>query len=260
MSESFPAISRAAEAVSHSVPLVDPGANPIVVAGVGRAGQLGEALAQHLAHLGYSLALISRSAGEASERMASLEKHRDGQFFSAHAADLSNAGAAVSAAAEVMHAHKTSHVHALVCVAGGFGMTGPIGESDPDAWHKQFAINLDTAWATTRAFLPALRDSQGSIVYFSSAAALPGGNSKGMAAYAAAKSGVLSLMRTVALEEKANGVRSNAIAPTAIRTASNMASMGERISYVERESVAEVVGFLVGNSSRNVTGQVITLG
>jgi len=45
--------------------------------------------------------------------------------------------------------------------------------------------------------------------------ATAGGSPKGMAAYAAAKSGVLSLMRTVALDEKAHGVRANAVAPTA---------------------------------------------
>jgi 3-oxoacyl-[acyl-carrier protein] reductase len=104
-----------------------------------------------------------------------------------------------------------------------------------------------------------VRAARGSFVYFGSVAATPGGSPGGMAAYAAAKSGVLSLMRTVALDEKAHGVRANAVAPTAIRTASNVADMGDSASYVERESVADVVAFLASPLARNVTGQVLVL-
>jgi len=83
--------------------------------------------------------------------------------------------------------------------------------------------------------------------------ATAGGSPKGMAASAAAKSGVLRLMRTVALDEKAHGVRANAVAPTAIRTASNVADVGDQADYVERESVADVVAFLVSPLARNVS-------
>jgi NAD(P)-dependent dehydrogenase (short-subunit alcohol dehydrogenase family) len=231
----------------------------LVLTGVSRPGQLGEALAAHFAATGFSLALIGRTLDEAQARTAELIASPSGQRFTAHAADLSDAHATQALAAEVLSAHATTRVQAVVCVAGGFGATGPVSDADPDAWHKQFAINVDTAFATTRAFLPALREAKGSLVYFGSAAALPGGSPKGLAAYAAAKSGVLTLMRTVALDEKSHGVRANAVAPTAIRTATNLADMGDKTSYVERESVAEVVAFLVSPAARNITGQVITL-
>jgi NAD(P)-dependent dehydrogenase (short-subunit alcohol dehydrogenase family) len=80
-----------------------------------------------------------------------------------------------------------------------------------------------------------------------------------MAAYAAAKSGVLILMRAVAEEERGTGVRANAVAPTAIRTAENVASMGEGARYVEREEVAGVVAWLCSDDARTVTGQVLSL-
>jgi 3-oxoacyl-[acyl-carrier protein] reductase len=96
-------------------------------------------------------------------------------------------------------------------------------------------------------------------VYFGSATALPGSEPKGIAAYAAAKSGVLALMRSVAAEERPHGVRANAVAPTAIRTLSNLADMGERTGYIDRESVADVIAFLVSPLARNVSGQVIPL-
>jgi NAD(P)-dependent dehydrogenase (short-subunit alcohol dehydrogenase family) len=80
-----------------------------------------------------------------------------------------------------------------------------------------------------------------------------------VAGYAAAKSAVVTLMRAVAQEEKANGVRANALAPGAIRTAANLQSMGESARYVEREPVAEAVLYLCSEEARAITGQVIAL-
>jgi len=232
----------------------------VVITGVGRAGQVGEALALGFAQRGATLALLDLQQSEVDARAATLREA--GYAISAHAANLADADAAQGAAAEVIAATREKFggaVHAVVCAAGGFGMTGPIDASDPAAWHKQFVLNLDTAYGATRAFLPALRAGKGALVYFGSVAALPGGKSAGMAAYAAAKSGVLALMRAVAEEEIAHGVRANAVAPTAIRTAANLSSMREDTKYVERESVADVVAFLASDAARNVNGQVITL-
>lgn len=235
----------------------------IVITGVGRAGQVGEAIAARFAALGASLALLDREQEQVSARAEALGPHmRDGAQVSAHAANLADAGDAQRAAAEVLWAHRVKHldrVNGVVCAAGGFGMTGALHEADPEAWAKQFLINLETAFCTTRAFLPAVREARGSFVYFGSASALPGGRSKGMAAYVAAKSGVLSLMRTVSEDERGHGVRANAVAPTAVRTVTNVADMGDKTDYVERESVADVVAFLASPLARNVTGQVLTL-
>jgi NAD(P)-dependent dehydrogenase (short-subunit alcohol dehydrogenase family) len=97
-------------------------------------------------------------------------------------------------------------------------------------------------------------------VFFGSAAALPGASVANMAAYATAKGGVLTLMRALAEEERASGVRANALAPTSIRTAANEASMGSDARYVERDDVARMVVWLCSDASRPMTGQVIALG
>ena len=117
-----------------------------------------------------------------------------------------------------------------------------------------------TAALTARAFVPLLRAAHGTFVFFGSAAALPGASVANMAAYATAKSGVLTLMRALAEEERANGVRANALAPTSIRTAANEKSMGADARYVEREDVARMVVWLCSEASRPMTGQVIALG
>jgi 3-oxoacyl-[acyl-carrier protein] reductase len=98
-------------------------------------------------------------------------------------------------------------------------------------------------------------------VFFASAAALPGGRLAEMSAYAVSKAGVLTLMRAVAQEERENGVRSNALAPTSIRTAANLEAMGDSARYVEREEVADAVRFLCfSDAARSINGQVIQLG
>jgi NAD(P)-dependent dehydrogenase (short-subunit alcohol dehydrogenase family) len=132
-----------------------------------------------------------------------------------------------------------------------------VAESDPAAWTRQFTINLTTAYLTARAFLPLLRTTKGAIVFFGSEAALPGARVQGLAAYAAAKSALLSLMQVIAQEERDAGVRANALAPAAIRTAANVADMGADTAYVTREAVADVVLWLCSDAARAVTGQVV---
>jgi NAD(P)-dependent dehydrogenase (short-subunit alcohol dehydrogenase family) len=64
-------------------------------------------------------------------------------------------------------------------------------------------------------------------------------------------------MQAIAQEERDNGVRANALAPAAIRTAANLAEMGADAAYVTREAVADVVVWLCSDAARAVTGQVV---
>jgi len=138
-------------------------------------------------------------------------------------------------------------------------MSGPVCESDVAVWDTQLSINLRTAYLVARGFLPLLRAGKGSIVFFASETALPGASIASASAYAVAKTGVVTLMRAIAAEERTNGVRANAVAPATVRTASNVAAMGEDGSYVELSAVAEAVSFLCSPAASAVTGQVIRL-
>ena len=227
-----------------------------VVTGVGRAGQVGVAVARALARAGARVAIVSRTPDESSAREAELRA--EGLDVAAYAADLTR-GDDVTRLASAVRDRFGARVHALVCTAGGFAMSGPVAESEGDVLSRQLAINLTTAYETTRAFVPMLRGG-GSIVYFGSVAALPDSSPAKMSAYAAAKSGVLALMRAVAAEERGNGVRANAIAPTSIRTSSNVSAMGDDVRYVEMDDVTSTVAFLCGDASAAITGQTIRLG
>lgn len=217
---------------------------------------MGEAVARALAERGATLLLVDRSADQARDRANSLTQA--GFQAASFACDLADPAAVGELAERVRHDHG-GQLSAVVHVAGGFALSGPIAESEVEIWQRMMSINVTTAYLVTRAFLPLLRAGKGAIVYFASEAALPGAKIGGIVAYAAAKSAVVSLMRSVAQSEQANGVRANALAPTSIRTAANVQAMGGDVRYVEREEVAAAVVYLCTDASSAVNGQLIAL-
>jgi NAD(P)-dependent dehydrogenase (short-subunit alcohol dehydrogenase family) len=228
----------------------------VVLTGIGRPGQVGEAVALAFAERGARLLLVAHRADEARARAEALVAR--GHQASSYAADLTDA-AAVATLADAVRAATSGQVHALVHIAGGFSMSGSVAESEPAEWTRLFAINGTTAYLVARAFVPLLRTTRGSLTCFASEAVLPGASAKNRAAYVVAKSAVVALVRAVAEEERANGVRANAVAPSTIRTAVNVAAMGEDSPMVSREAVAEVVCWLSSDAARAVTAQVIAV-
>jgi NAD(P)-dependent dehydrogenase (short-subunit alcohol dehydrogenase family) len=116
-------------------------------------------------------------------------------------------------------------LHGLVHVVGGMPSTdwSTITAMPPERFAEVVALNLQSAFVTTQAVARRLVDGNArsgagaSIVLISSISgtqAMPFG-----APYAAAKAGILALVRTAALELGPLGVRVNAVAPGTIRTA-----------------------------------------
>ena len=228
----------------------------VVVTGVGRQGQVGESLAAAFAEAGARVAAVGHSAVDVQARVKDLQvAGREARAFACDLADETQLAALVS---DVQTAFGGA-VHALVHAAGGFAVSGPVATSATSVWHTQIRINVTTAYLVTRAFLPLVRAGKGTILYFSSSAALPGAKVAGVSAYAVAKTGVATLTRAVAEEERSNGIRVNALAPVAIRTAANESAMGDKAPYVERDEVVRTVLYLCSADASAVTGQLIAL-
>jgi meso-butanediol dehydrogenase / (S,S)-butanediol dehydrogenase / diacetyl reductase len=227
-----------------------------LITGVGRTGQVGEVVARTFAARGDHVLVVSRKRDEVTARADALRA--EGFAATPFACDLTDAAAVAAILAEVSATYGAG-LDAVVNLAGGFASSGRVGDSTPDVWEQLARMNLLTAYTVTRACLPSLRRTRGALVYFAADAALPGASVSGIWAYAAAKSAVVALMRSVAREEQAAGVRANAVAPTSIRTASNLESMGDGVRYVAREDVAETVWYLCSDAAHAVTGQVIRL-
>lgn len=227
-----------------------------LITGVGAKGQVGEAVATALARRGDTVLLVSRDPKEVASRAEDLV-HAGFKAFP-YACDLSDA-AAVDTLASRVRAERGERLDNLVNLAGGWASSGPLAQSDPAVFARMLTINLTTAMLATRAFLSSLKAAKGSIVFFASEVVLEGTRTSGVAGYAAAKSAVIALMRSVADEGRESGVRANALAPGSIRTATNEASMGRDAKYVEREDVAATVAFLCSESARAISGQVVRL-
>lgn len=232
------------------------GGRTIVLTGVGRPGQVGEAVAEAFAQRGARVFLVDRKEVEARARAEALVAR--GFRAASLAADLTDPDAVTALAARVGDA-TGGRLHALVHLAGAFSMSGTVAESDPAEWSRLFAINATTAYLSARAFIPLLRAARGAAVFFASEAVLPGALPDGRAAYAAAKGAVVSLVQAIAGEERGHGVRANAVAPTTIRTADNLAALGAGSPMVTRETVADVVLWLCSDAARVVSGQVIAV-
>jgi 3-oxoacyl-[acyl-carrier protein] reductase len=228
----------------------------VVLTGVGGEGQLGEVVARAFAELGAFTVLVDHTAEKAEARAAALKA--SGFSARGYACDLTSATDVERLSAQVVANHG-DEVRALVHMVGGFAMSGPVAESSLDVWNRMIAAHLTTAYLTTRAFLPLVRRTRGAIVLFASQAALPGVSVKDMSAYAVAKTGVAALTRSIAEEERENGVRANAIAPISIRTAANLRDMGNDVRYVEREQVAATVTFLCSDAASAISGELLAL-
>jgi SDR family mycofactocin-dependent oxidoreductase len=100
----------------------------------------------------------------------------------------------------------------------GIVASGPTWEMPIDKWHDVVDINLTGVFHTIRATVPHMVEAGngGNVVFTGSLAAMRGIANAG--AYVAAKHGVMGLMRTLANELAAHGIRVNAVNPTNVAT------------------------------------------
>jgi NAD(P)-dependent dehydrogenase (short-subunit alcohol dehydrogenase family) len=227
-----------------------------LLTGVGREGQVGEAVASRLAADGFELILVDHTAENVRARADAVRVA--GGVASAYVCDLGDPDAVSGTIRQITTDHG-ARLDAVVLMAGGFAVTGPVADTPVPDWDRQLTINLRTAFLTARATIPMLRTGGGSMVFFSSESAIPGAKLSHISAYAVAKSGVISLAIAISQEERGAGIRANVLAPAAIRTATNAASMGLEAKFVEREDVSAAVAYLCSDASRGITGQVLRL-
>lgn len=170
--------------------------------------------------------------------------------------------------AAVLAAHGA--IDALVLNAG-IAHKVPLGELSDARWDHTLDIDLKGMFRVARAALPAMRARRaGAVVGLTSLMGLAWGWSEHVH-YSAAKAGVIGLVRGLAAEVAADGVRVNAVSPGYVRTAQllseehslgpqGVAQAAARVPLGrvgEPEDIADVILFLASPQARYVTGQVI---
>ena len=223
----------------------------VLVTGVARVGQIGHAVAEAFGLAGAKVILADRNAVAVAERAREFTQR--GIDARPAAGDLTEPDiAALAVETAIKH---FGRLDVLVNVAGGLTTYGPAGEVQPEAFDREIAINLKTAWLMSRAALPRLAEARGCIVNFSSVSVLT--PARQLAVYSAAKAGVAAFTRSLAVEVWPSGVRVNAVAPAMVRTADNVSAAGPAAQYVEMSDITNAVLFLASDAAAAITGHIL---
>ena len=220
-----------------------------VVAITGGFGQLGIAIVQAALAAGAKVAAVD--VGPSPADPSAL----DGAL-ALGGVDLAEPAAAARALDTV--AAKLGRLDGLVNVAGMFRWQ-TLEQGNVETWDLLYRVNLRTAVSASRAALPLLLHAGGGRIVNIGAAAAAVKAGTGMAAYAAAKAGVLKLTESLADELKDRGITVNAVLPSIIDTPANRADMpnADFSRWVTPGEVANVVLFLMSDEASAVTGALI---
>ena len=220
----------------------------------GAAGGLGVALVERLLDDGYSV-----SAWDLAEGLLANIKSERLIFEELDTRDRAAMQAAVTRAMQ-----RFGNIYGLVCMAGIY-RTQNFLEIDEATWDQHFSVNLKGTLLACQTVLPVLRAQKaGSIVVFSSSLARTGGMKS--AAYSASKGGILGLMRSMALDVAADGIRVNAVSPAIADTAMPRAVMDAGVMEARAASnpmkrigtpadMSEATLFLLDRENAFMTGQ-----
>lgn len=182
-----------------------------LVTGAGRG--IGAAIARALAMEGAKIIIADIREELASGAAAEL---------TAAGFDCVGAGLDVTdrAAVDTFAARITAEVGAISILINnaGIGLNAALDDpAAPKVWDDTIAVNLTGVFNVSRAFLPALKETRGSIVNIASIAAYTSGFAD--AGYIASKGGVRSLTQKMCRDLAPFGIRVNAVAPGYIETA-----------------------------------------
>lgn len=232
-------------------PKFDFGSKVVLVTGVGRAGQIGNAVALAFGKAGAKIVACDVNAVGVAERVR--EFAAEGVDARPCAGDLTEPD--VAALAVEVALKQFGRLDVVINVAGGLTTYGPIEQATVADIDREIAINLKTTILVSQAAIPALSRTKGCIVNFTSIAYFE--PQAPMAVYSAAKAAVAGFTQSLALELRDRQVRVNAIAPAMVRTVDNLAAVGNgEVRYVEMEEITDGVMSLASPTSSQ-TGHIL---
>ncbi len=242
------------------------------VTGAGKG--IGEVIALALGKSGIKVAVSARTAADV-DRVAASIREKGGEAISV-VCDVTQSDSIRDAASHVQRS--LGAITILVNNAGAAESHKFLGHDDA-LWQRMMDVNLNSVYHVTKFVAPMMVEAHwGRIINIASIASKVGG--KYIAAYTAAKHGVLGLTRALAIELVSANITVNAVCPGYVDTPLTDKSVGnitrltklseaearatlEKLSPQNRlitsEEVAHVVMMLVDDNARGITGQAINV-
>lgn len=241
----------------------------------GGTSGIGYAMARRLVKLGYRVSVNGLiTEGTVEDLLLSFGDRERVRFAEADLRD--------STAIEAMMKQSREEFGPISVLVNNAGIqhVSPVEEFAPEKWDAIIAINLSSAFHTTRAVVPDMKEmGWGRIINLASAHSLVASPFK--TAYVSAKHGVLGLTKTVALEVAKHGVTCVAVCPGYVKTplvekqipdtakARGMTEQEvvEKVllaaqptgEFVTVEQISDILEFLLSDGARNITGTALSV-
>jgi meso-butanediol dehydrogenase/(S,S)-butanediol dehydrogenase/diacetyl reductase len=238
--------------------------NGEVVIVTGAAGGIGRATAEALAELGATTVLVGRTQATLDGVKAALQK--SGASSETFAADVSNEDDVARLRDFVQQ--RWGRAKAIVNNAGN-NFISPITDLSTAKWHELIAVDLDSIFYMCRAFIPLLLQSKNPSILNVASTFGHIGNPQ-MPVYCAAKGGVVSLTRQLAVDYGVKGLRVNSLCPGPTlsprvkgyfdsgksdpKTTVSKVMLGR---FAECDEIGNVAAFLVSDAASYVHGASI---
>lgn len=229
----------------------------------GSSRGIGRAVARRLAAEGYAVCVNYRVRQDCAETLVAQITANGGRAMAVQAD--------VSDRAQVQEMVRRTEdvfgpVSLLVNNAGVAGQSLFQDVTD-EMWHRYFSVNVDGAFHTVQAVLPAmLHEHAGCIINISSMWGLRGASCE--VTYSATKGALIALTRSLAAELAPSHIRVNCVAPGVIQTDMLSALPPEVLPQLAQETplgrlgtpedIAAAVSFLADEQASFITGQVLT--
>lgn len=234
----------------------------VLVTGASRG--IGRAICLRLAQQGCQVVACASAHADGLDQVAHEAQRHGGQVITL-IGDLSDPATPAKLVASAL-----GSLGGLDAVVSNAGVSRPstLAELALKDWDYLFAVNTRAPWLLAKAAYPVLRESKGSFV---SVASMSGVQPyPGMGAYSPSKAAVLMLVRTLAQEWAADGIRVNAVSPGLIHTSLTARVYADAPTKAAREAlvplhrigapdadIAGIVSFLIAQDAGFITGQNI---
>lgn len=233
-----------------------------VVAVTGAAGGIGQSMCRHFGELGAVIVAIDINPNVSDLVRALMDDEIEAAEFVVDITDVEQVRETFARADKIF-----GPIDVLINNAG-YSEHRTIAKTDPEDWRNDINGNLNGAYYCADAVLPTMKLRRtGSIITIGS---VNGFHALGDPAYSAAKAGLISMTKALAMEYGRYGIRANLIAPGTVRTplweeraAKNPKILAELVRWyplgrvVDPIDVTRAAAFLASDAAAAITGVVL---